>query len=122
MEKEIRWVGPYLETDRHADKITLDHLIWLQNELSKLRAEHAKLKSKHQTLIGEAVKTSLSNLRLQKNVNIMKDAMWEILKPKPPFEDEVKGCFTIKDLLDDIHQTKETAYDALSKIGEEIIK
>ena len=35
---EIRWLGPYAPTDRHADEVTLDHLIELRKDNERLRS------------------------------------------------------------------------------------
>ena len=32
---EIRWLGPYAPDDRHADTVTLDHLIELRKKLAE---------------------------------------------------------------------------------------
>lgn len=32
---EIRWLGPYAPEDRHADTLTLDHLIELRKKLAE---------------------------------------------------------------------------------------
>jgi len=37
MEKEIRWLGPYKPTDRHADDVTMQELVRLRVENERLR-------------------------------------------------------------------------------------
>jgi hypothetical protein len=35
LSAETRWIGPYPQTDRHADDITLDHIIDLRKRLAE---------------------------------------------------------------------------------------
>jgi hypothetical protein len=35
----IRWLGPYEPQDRHADRITLDHIIKLQKRMSEVEEQ-----------------------------------------------------------------------------------
>ena len=37
MKKEIRWLGPYAPTDRHADDVTMQELVRLRVENERLR-------------------------------------------------------------------------------------
>jgi hypothetical protein len=43
MEKEIKWLGPYAPTDRHADDLTLQELVRLRVENEKLRGVLQKI-------------------------------------------------------------------------------
>jgi len=36
---EIRWLGPYAPEDRHADTVTLDHLIELRKKLAEAESQ-----------------------------------------------------------------------------------
>jgi len=36
---EIRWLGPYAPEDRHADTVTLDHLIELRKRLAEVERQ-----------------------------------------------------------------------------------
>jgi hypothetical protein len=59
---EIRWLGPYKSTDRHADDITV-------SELTRLRAENAKLRD------------ALINVYMAQYVRDAKDIAAEALEP-----------------------------------------
>ena len=39
MSNDIRWIGPYKSDDRHADPITIDHVIELRNRIDALEAQ-----------------------------------------------------------------------------------
>jgi hypothetical protein len=36
---DIRWIGPYKPNNRHADPVTIDHIIELRNQIDALEAQ-----------------------------------------------------------------------------------
>lgn len=109
MTKEIRWIGPYKETDRHADKITLDHMIWLQNEYNRERMVRDKIEKKYKQSIKESVDLALQNMKTRTELEKAKEALNEIYTYRTPSDEMTKDHFTLGELLDEIAYYKSIA-------------
>lgn len=98
MSEKIRWLGPYKETDRFADRVTMDHIIELRkkNEILQkvVQEQHEFMKM------------------VEARADAYREALWNIIKPQPPFDDDIKGDFTMRDLLDELHSLREIARNA----------
>jgi predicted RNase H-like nuclease (RuvC/YqgF family) len=45
MSADIRWLGPYAPTDRHADDVTLAHIVELRKKVEELQRHVSNLES-----------------------------------------------------------------------------
>jgi hypothetical protein len=63
---QIRWIGPYAPTDRHADDITLNHVI-------ALRRENEMLQDALRQATQELANACLRNMALKKGIQDIMD-------------------------------------------------
>lgn len=45
LSSDIRWLGPYAPTDRHADDVTLSHIVELRKKVADLEGQLARVMS-----------------------------------------------------------------------------
>lgn len=98
MSEKIRWLGPYKETDRFADRVTIDHVIELRKRIEVLQKV---VQEQHEFM-----------KMVESRADTYREALWNIIKPQPPFNDEDKHDFTLRSLLDELHLLRETARNA----------